>query len=63
MAIKGDHFASSLKEGDRANIVLYGLPQENEPPAYRRLRTLQELIYDAGQDRITIRNGHCTSIM
>ncbi|KAI4127672.1 MAG: hypothetical protein LQ347_004510 [Umbilicaria vellea] len=51
--------ASSMdvKEGDLPNLVIYGKPQDDEPHHYRRRRTLQDIVYDAGLDRILIKDG------
>ena len=46
-----------LKEGNGTNLVIYGQPQDHESHNYRRRRTLQEIIYDAGPDRILIKDG------
>ena len=48
-----------LKVGDVADFVLYGKVQEEgkEHPLYRRRTTVQEIVYDAGRDRIVIKNG------
>ena len=48
-----------LREGHQTDIVLYGLPQEAKT---RRVRsTVDNVIYDAGPHRITIKNGYQVS--
>lgn len=49
--------STDLKEGDVIDLVVYGKPQEDEPRNYRRRRTVQEVVYDAGLDRILIKGG------
>lgn len=46
-----------LKDGDLPNLVIYGKPQDDEPHYYRRRRTLQDIVYNAGLDRILIKDG------
>ena len=46
-----------LKEGDVMNLVIYGKPQDDQPQTYRRRRTVQEIVYDAGVDRILVKDG------
>ena len=48
-----------LKVGDKADFTLYGTIQEDGMgnPLYRRRRTVQDIVCDAGEDRIVIKNG------
>ncbi|KAA6414969.1 MAG: hypothetical protein FRX48_01720 [Lasallia pustulata] len=46
-----------LQEGEVTDLVIYGKPQDAEPRRYRRRRTLQEIVYDAGVDRVLIKDG------
>jgi len=46
-----------LKVGDEADMVLFGVPKEEEPPLYRRRKTVQEIVYDAGPYRQVIKAG------
>ena len=51
-----------LQEGDGTDMVLYGLPQNGDLKKTWRVRsTVQEIIYDAGPHRTTIKNGCCVS--
>lgn len=46
-----------LQEDTETNLVVYGIMQDDEPRGYRRRRTLQEIVYDAGTDRILVKDG------
>ncbi|MCJ1246720.1 hypothetical protein MMC30_003929 [Trapelia coarctata] len=46
-----------LKEGDIADLVVYGEPLEKRTTLYRARRSVQEIVYDAGRERVVIRAG------
>lgn len=45
-------------EDDRADLLIIGLPEERTSPPYRRRMTIQEIVCDAGPDRMTTKSGH-----
>ena len=53
--------ALELKEGNRADIVLFGSLAENggiQSQLYRRRRSVKEIVYDAGRERVVLLGGY-----
>jgi hypothetical protein len=48
-----------IQVGDRADFVLFGSQRESK--SFRSRKTIQELVYDAGNDRVTIFHGNVVS--
>jgi hypothetical protein len=46
-----------LAVGDPADFVVFGNKSASRSSSFRSRNTTQDLVYDAGQDRITIFNG------
>ena len=46
-----------MKEGDPADFVLFGKKFSSKIDHDRRRKTIQEIVYDAGPERSTVRSG------
>lgn len=48
--------------GDPADFVLLGSKSESRFRSFRSRKTIQELVYDSGYDRVTVFNGERVSL-
>jgi hypothetical protein len=53
---------NKFKMGDPADFVLFGSKSESGSRSFRSRKTVQELVYDSGHDRVTIFNGERVSL-
>lgn len=49
-------FSTGLQVGDPANFIIFGKSSSNLG-SFRLRKSIQELVYDAGHERITVFNG------
>ena len=49
--------ALEVKEGHAADLVLFGKKSDIDTVGQRRRWTVQEVVYDAGPERATVRSG------
>jgi len=54
------HRDLELKEGDPADLVVFGSAGER---GFRHRRTIQEVVYDPGSERVTIFGGRIVTEM
>lgn len=53
-------FDTSIKIGDPADFVLFG-SESSRVKSFRSRKTVREVVYDAGYDRVTVFNGKVVS--
>lgn len=51
-----------IKVGDPADLVIYGKPLEQRTSLYRPRRSVQEIVCDAGRERVVVKGGRVVRV-